>query len=220
MEAWAGRAADRSPAVQRSRDRSVRQAKLIVDGARRLIELKGVFFTTQELVDEAGVALQTFYRHFASKDQLLLAVFEEEIAQQVAGIRADGLTLPDPVQRLRFYITAALRVFHDTTPSDAAIAASRFVTAEHWRLYQLFPDDVERANQPFADLIEDAVREATAVGLLRAADPAQSAWLVMKLVMSVFHHFAFAASYTGVDEVTDHLWTFCRNAFGGASEEL
>ena len=46
----------------------------MLDAARRLIDAKGDEFTTQELVAEAGVALQTFYRYFASKDELLLAV--------------------------------------------------------------------------------------------------------------------------------------------------
>ena len=58
-EAWAERAAERSPSVQRSRARSVQQARLIVDAARRLVAEKGENFTTQDLIKEAGVALQT-----------------------------------------------------------------------------------------------------------------------------------------------------------------
>jgi hypothetical protein len=57
---WAERVADRSPVVRRSRDRGVEQARSIVAAARRLIESKGPNFTTQELIKEAGIALQTF----------------------------------------------------------------------------------------------------------------------------------------------------------------
>ena len=81
---WAERAADRSEAVQRSRARQIEQATLIVRAARRLITERGDRFTTQELVKEAGVALQTFYRIFGGKDQLLLAVFEDMIAESCA----------------------------------------------------------------------------------------------------------------------------------------
>ena len=87
---WAERAADRSPAVQRSRARQMEQATLIVDAARRLIAERGERFTTQELVKEAGVALQTFYRIFAGKDQLLLAVFENLIAESCVRVRGSG----------------------------------------------------------------------------------------------------------------------------------
>ena len=65
---WALRAADRSPSVQRSRARSVQRAQQIVLAARRLATVKGANFTIHELVKEAGVALQTFYKHFEGKE--------------------------------------------------------------------------------------------------------------------------------------------------------
>ena len=65
---WVERAVERSAAVQRSRLRIAKQVRQMLDAARRLIVAKGEEFTTQELVAEAGVALQTFYRYFASKD--------------------------------------------------------------------------------------------------------------------------------------------------------
>jgi AcrR family transcriptional regulator len=71
--------------VQRSRTRGVEQARSIVQAARRLIEVKGPAFTTHELVREAGIALQTFYRYFPGKDHLLLAVIEDIIDESCRG---------------------------------------------------------------------------------------------------------------------------------------
>jgi len=116
---WAERAADQSVAVQRSRARQIEQAKTIVDAAHRLIAERGERFTTQELVKEAGVALQTFYRLFPGKDQLLLAVLEDMIAENCAQYEEAARRLPDPVARLRFYITAALRSIADDDPMIA-----------------------------------------------------------------------------------------------------
>ena len=73
--------------MQRTRARQIEQAQAIVAAARRLIAERGERFTTQELVKEAGVALQTFYRLFGGKDQLLLAVFEDLIAESCAELR-------------------------------------------------------------------------------------------------------------------------------------
>ncbi|HEU5307899.1 MAG TPA: helix-turn-helix domain-containing protein, partial [Acidimicrobiia bacterium] len=81
LPTWAERVADRSEVVQRSRARQIEQAEAIVAAARRLVTERGDQFTTQELVKEAGVALQTFYRIFGGKDRLLLAVFEDLIAE-------------------------------------------------------------------------------------------------------------------------------------------
>ena len=108
-EAWAERVADQSPSVQRSKDRSVEQARSIVAAARRLAETKGPSFTTQELIKEAGIALQTFYRYFQGKDALLLAVIEDVIEEACQAYREQAAALSDPVERLRFYVTATIK---------------------------------------------------------------------------------------------------------------
>jgi len=210
---WAERAADRSPTVQRSRARQIEQAKVIVDAARRLIAGRGARFTTHELVKEAGVALQTFYRLFGGKDQLLLAVFEDLIAENCARYEEAARQLPDPVARLHFYVTAAL---HTLSGGDAAIAP-RFVTAEHWRLHQLFPEEMSRATQPFTDLVATQLEQAAADGLLAPNDPQRAAWFVTKLVMAVFHHYAFADLPDDATAIGDDLWAFCLAAVGGSS---
>ncbi len=212
--AWADRAADRSPAVQRSRARQVQQAKVVVDAARRLIAERGEGFTTQELVKEAGVALQTFYRLFAGKDQLLLAVFEDMIAEQCLHYEEAARGLPDPVARLHFYITEAVR----SVGSDGGGGIQpRFVTAEHWRLHQLFPDEMSHATQAFTDLVLRQLEAAAAEGLLQPGDPERDAWFVTKLVMGVYHHYTFAASSLDAADIGDQLWAFCFGALGGTT---
>lgn len=211
---WADRAAERSPAVQRSRARQVEQAKVVVDAARRLIAERGDGFTTQELVKEAGVALQTFYRLFAGKDQLLLAVFEDMIAEQCSHYEEAARALPDPVARLRFYITEAVR----SVGGDSSEGIRpRFVTAEHWRLYQLFPDEMSHATQAFTDLVLRQLEAARDQGLLAPADPERDAWFVTKLVMGVYHHYAFATNTLDAAAIGDQLWAFCCNALGGTA---
>jgi AcrR family transcriptional regulator len=194
----------------------------IVAAARRLSRAKGSSFTVQELAQEAGIALQTFYRYFTDKDQLLLAVLEEEIMAEAARTDAAARRLPDPVARLRFFITSTLESLrppdggasHDR-PGDIG---PRFITAEHWRLHQLFPDEMARINQPFADMIERELREAAALGLLRPTDPAAGSWFTMKLVMSVYHRYAFATTRESLEDTTERLWAFCLAAFNGAPD--
>ncbi|MCX4831230.1 TetR/AcrR family transcriptional regulator [Streptomyces sp. NBC_01016] len=212
---WADHAADRSPSVQRSRARSVQQAQAITRAAHRLVQQKGSTFTTQELTRESGVALQTIYRHFPSKDHILLALVEEIIAEQALRMRASAHELPDPVARLRFYITRTL----DGLRGDGDRTGPQFITAEHWRLHQLFPDEMARIAQPFGDLVAVELREAAARGLLGSRDPEHDAWFAMKLVTSVYHHYAFATAREPVEEVARRLWSFCLAAFDGPAED-
>ncbi|MBL7501096.1 TetR/AcrR family transcriptional regulator [Frankia sp. CNm7] len=206
--AWAERAADRSPLVHRSRSRSLQQTRTIVEAAHRLIAAKGASFTTQELVKEAGVAMQTFYRHFTGKDQLLLAVIEDLVSRYAGRYEQAARHLPDPLSRLRYYLTATVTGLFDD------LAGARFVTSEHWRLRERFPDEIAAADQPFVDLIERELRAAQDAGLLPPSDVGRDAEMVARLAMSVFHHYAFAPSHRSAQDLGDYLWEFC---LGGIS---
>lgn len=208
VSSWAERAAERSPVVQKSRRRSVQQAEATVAAARRLIEIKGPTFTTQELVREAGIALQTFYRHFPGKDHLLLAVIADIIDESCRRYKEAAADLEDPLDRLRFYVTSTVRgLRHGGGPS--------FITVEHWRLQTLFPQEVSRATRPFTDLILEEIRVASLAGKLHPADPEYSAWLVTQLTMAVFHHYDSAGLDEPAESVADRLWSFCLGALGG-----
>jgi AcrR family transcriptional regulator len=206
---WAERAAERSPVVQRSRDRSVEQARSIVAAARRLIETKGPSFTTQELIKEAGIALQTFYRYFSGKDQLLLAVIEDIIDENCALFREQAATRSDPMERLRFYVDATVHAL------DSPGGGPSFMTSEHFRLQTLFPAEVSRATQPFTDLLVEAIRDAGRAGRIHPHDPDYAAWLITQLTMAVFHHYDAAGLDEPVDRVAEKLWAFCCAALHG-----
>ncbi len=211
---WAERAADRSPVVQRTRSRGVQQAKAIVEAARRLIGVKGPTFTTQELVKEAGIALQTFYRYFPGKDQLLLAVIEDIIDEACRDYRKRARRVADPVERLRLYVVYAIRGAgtNGTGPS--------FVTTEHWRLQTMYPEEVSRATRPFTELLLADIREAVATGELKPSDPESSAWFITQLVMAVFHHYDSAGLDEPADRVAQRLWAFCLAALGGQAAQV
>jgi TetR/AcrR family transcriptional regulator len=209
---WAERAADRSPSVMRSRIRSLQRAKQIVEAARRLVEVKGADFTTHELVKEAGIALQTFYTHFGSKDQVLLAVIEEMVTETSNDLRLRGSIVVDPVARLRLYVTG---VVGTANPHGFASPGTRFVTTEHWRLQQQYPQELAAATQPVTTLLLEALQEAAAEGLLAPANPEYDAWLTAQLITAVFHHYAFAPPEASIDEIAERLWTFCFAAWGG-----
>jgi TetR/AcrR family transcriptional regulator len=212
VNGWAERVADRSESVQRSRARQIEQAQAIVAAARRLIMERGDQFTTQELVKEAGVALQTFYRIFGGKDQLLLAVFEDLIAESCADYERAAEALPDPIARLHFYVSVTVG-----GSADASYGiAPRFVTAEHWRLHQLFPEEMAHATQHFTDLVERQLQLAVDDGLATSTNVTGDSWFVTKLVMATFHHYAYAEVSTDRAAIAEDLWSFCLRAIGGS----
>jgi AcrR family transcriptional regulator len=196
----------------------MQQTKLIVEAAERLISEKGARFTTQEIVKEAGVALQTFYRHFVGKDQLLLAVIEDMITRQATVYENTVRDITDPVARLRSHVTGALS---SLDASGRAADGPRFITAEHWRLQQTFPAEVERATRPFADLVARELRAAREAGILTLANVDLDAALIANLVMAVYHRYAFIDTDRSAAAIGEHVWSFCLAGLrGGGSGAL
>jgi AcrR family transcriptional regulator len=208
---WQLRAAERSPVVRRSRSRSIQQAEVIVGAARRLFGRQGEF-TTQDLVKEAGVALQTFYRYFASKDELLLAVIEDLIAEQSRAWETEASAIADPIERLHFYVTRPLSALRGRD----AIVGARAVTAEHWRLQQLFPDEMAHVDRPLVDLVRGTLEAARDAQEATPNDPEHDARLIVDMVRSTYHHYAYASLDRSLDDIAEHIWSFCLRAVGGA----
>jgi AcrR family transcriptional regulator len=209
------RAAERSPLMRERRSRNVRQMQIMVEAAKRLIARKGSGFTTQELAREAGVALQTFYRHFGGKDQLLLATMEDLHTTNAAGYAAAARDLPDPLARLHYYVVAALTTLDSPDP---LVQPPRFVTAEHWRLHQLFPEEMALATQPTIDLFASDLRAAQEQGLIALTDVDRSAELMVMLVRTVYHHYAFKSTEETPAAIAEHVWEFCLTGIGGKTE--
>jgi AcrR family transcriptional regulator len=161
------------------------------------------------------VSLKTFYRYFVGKDQLLLAVLELMITESCRDYEEKARHLPDPLARLRSYITTAM--------SSADVGAelnpgARFISAELWRLHQLYPAELAHAVRPFNDLVLRDINAAAGAGVIRPADPTSAAWHINQLVITVYHHYAFAPSDESGEEIGDRLWSFCLAALGGRAE--
>lgn len=195
---------------RRTGTRGPANAEALRAAAHRLILERGERFTTQELIKEADVALQTFYRHYGGKDQLLLAVIADMIVAHCESLEAKAADLDDPVERLHLYVTETLAPMVQARESGAG----RFMTSQHWRLHQLDPQGLAAANRPFADLVQRELEAAQAAGLLSPRDPARDAWIINKLVMATFHHYAFADD-ADADRVAEDVWRFCLAAVSG-----
>lgn len=209
------RAVERSASVQRSRVRIAHQMRQLLDAARRLIATNGGEFTTQELVSEAGVALQTFYRYFASKDELLLAVIGDAMSEACERWSEAASELSDPLDRLRYYITSTLEGL-DGEGRHAATA--RFIVSTRWQLHRQFPTELAETEKPFVDLLRREVSCAIDAGLLNCPDPEWDPWFLAELARSVFHFYAFAARADDeLEQVRERLWRFCLTALGSAT---
>jgi hypothetical protein len=83
LSGWQQRALDRS--LVEAKRRALDKSNGFVRAAMALLAETGTLtFTVQDVVDRSQLSLRGFYQTFASKDDLLLALFEEYIAGAAA----------------------------------------------------------------------------------------------------------------------------------------
>jgi AcrR family transcriptional regulator len=172
---WHARVVRRSlrTATKRSIDRG---SSLIRAAAKLLEKSNGDGFTVQDVADEAGQSLRTLYQYFESKDDLLLAVFEEAMRTYARMIRKAIVDLDDPLERLGGAIVAALRM-----PEFSGTGVDRGLARLRLKLSEVEPDLVARSQDPVTTVVREVVAGAAASGQISASDADEATYLIMAL---------------------------------------
>ena len=82
----------------------------IIDTARRLFDSKGFHSTTTaELAIEAGISIGLIYRHFSSKDDIILTITEQNVEANIAhrdaildGVKRGALSVFDGIKAIAY----------------------------------------------------------------------------------------------------------------------
>jgi AcrR family transcriptional regulator len=210
---WQRRVVGRSlrTAAERSVDRGM---NLIRAAAAVLERTEGDDITVQEVADEAGQSLRTLYQYFESKDDLLLAVFEEAMRTYAVLIEQSIGQLDDPLERLAGAMVAAARM-----PEFSGPGFDRGLVRLRLRLSQTRPDLVARAQEALTSLVRGLVEAAAASGRLDAGDPEAATFMILSLNAAVI-----TAETVGNDAGVHRpdvvgLTSFCLQGLGARLED-
>ncbi len=154
----------------------------IIGAAWALVERDEILdFTVRQVIDRAEVALQTFYRYFGNKDELLLAMFEESMRRAAEQYWDSGTE--DAVERLRNIVTTPIVLPFD----EQTRRMVRWRGRERQRLLEFFPDAVEAVYEPYRGAIAGAIVEICQTGRGDCAAPDLDAKLILHLVQEMAH---------------------------------
>jgi AcrR family transcriptional regulator len=92
-------------AVRPLRADAARNRRQLLDAARKAFARNGVTASLDDVARAAGVGPGTLYRHFPSRDDLVLAVIDEGLID-IQRLGAALLDDPDPVEALRRWLAA------------------------------------------------------------------------------------------------------------------
>lgn len=179
---------DSRPLALRSVDRAIeRRRATYEEEVRRLIQASFDLVRrhgdleprVSEIVAEAGLSNQAFYKHFRSKDELMLAVLDDGIRTLRSYLTHRMAKARSAEGRIRGWIDGVLE---QALNSDAAPATRPFAMSRA-RLSERFPEEVAASEQQLSALLREAIEEALETGELAAADPERDAALIYNLAM-------------------------------------
>ena len=204
---WRERAVERSLRTARARAVS-RSDRFIAAATELLSETERTDFTVQEIVERSKMSLRSFYQHFGSKDELLIALFEEAIRAYIEHIRALVEQHDDPVDQLHAFVTGLYG-----TVEGKILRGARALTLYHLQLADSHPAEFANALAPQIDLQLEIIEAGVASGQFRTdVAPKQLAMLLNQTMVSALHMRVLGIAMTGVEVDAEDLWAFC---YGG-----
>ena len=181
----------------------------LVEAARTLMWERGApVFTVSQVVATAGSSLKSFYRCFASKDELLVALFADDARRGAVALATAVERQRDPRSRVR----AAVEGLFAFVAPDGSLPYAAALVGEHLRLSQSRPDELRDVLRPFVDLFRSELETAAGAGALRVEDAERTARTLFHLVIAHLHALICHQIDEPPARVADDLWTFCAAA--------
>ncbi|GAA0960075.1 TetR/AcrR family transcriptional regulator [Actinocorallia libanotica] len=209
---WQDRALERSLKAARAKAVS-RSRRYIVTAAQMLQESGRTDFTVHELVQRSRTSLRSFYQYFANKEELLLALLEETIADSVAQWRREAGD-EDALGGLRVLVHR----IHGSTGDDPWNRLNRVLALYHAGLARQRPEAYLGALSPLVAVVREQVERGAEQGLLRSdLPPRQLAAVFVELVVGAAVLNALGAPRFGGVSDPDRMWEFCRAGLVGTA---
>ena len=162
-------------------------------------------FTVLEVVERSKTSLRSFYQHFATKDELLLALIDAIMTESTAKWRSETEGLPAD-EALRVLI-AGICVPPDSTKQDSI---NRGLTFYNDHLAETKPREYSRVLSGLHDLLAGILTRGVSEGLFRAGlEVDTTAALIMQSVLGAMRLRSLGAELNGVPIDAAHIYEFC-----------
>ena len=186
-----------------ARKRVGNKRERIIAAAAALFGDKGYHnTTTAEIAESAGVAAGTIYIYFSSKEELLVAVFEEFLGVHMDRLREGVACETGPEAKLRRLLRLGLELM-EQNPDSARIFLSQLRQST-----SMIKMVVKRSSRAYKDIIEGILEQGIREGFCRQMNIRAGATMLFGAYQSlVLDWVADDCSYR-LSEQTDELADF------------
>lgn len=194
-------------ATARGGEAESRPARFMKSALEILGETGRTDFTVLAVVERSKTSLRSFYQHYSTKDELLLALVDKIMTESSARWRTE-------VQGLD--AVSALRTLVDRISAPAAStkqdSINRGLTFYNDHLAETLPREYARVLSPLHELIVDIITAGIDEGVFRAASRTETdtaAALIMQTVLGALRLRVLGAELNGAPVEGTHIYEFC-----------
>jgi AcrR family transcriptional regulator len=100
--------------LEKDLEQDLEEERLLLEAARSVLRVNGVSgMTVRDVLAQANLGTRAFYRHFASKDELVLAMFTRAAAQEAERLKRRMASARDPLTAVIAWIDGRLDLAFD-----------------------------------------------------------------------------------------------------------
>ncbi|WP_412519786.1 TetR/AcrR family transcriptional regulator [Actinomadura madurae] len=154
----------------------------IVDAAYRCLAARPGGISVTDILTAAGLSTRAFYRHFESKDSLLLALYRQDGERVDAELRAATAAAGSPREAMQTWI----RGFLELTAHSGRRRRVTLLNSPEVVRAEGYPAEHTRVMAEHKATIAQILREGHADGSFPAAEPETDARLILAVVSGAF----------------------------------
>jgi AcrR family transcriptional regulator len=192
---WQHRALGRTLADARAHD---------VERMERCVAAARAAFTVAQIAARANLSLKSFYRCFPGKDELLLALIEDDSQIGARALAERVGAREHPAAALHACVTELFALISES----GQLGYASVLVREHRRLSEHYPLELRVALAPLVGLLADHIAAAT-----DTRDPRRDAETMFRVILAGIDDVV-VGRVTDADEQAEYLWQFC---WGGLS---
>ena len=166
-----------------------------------------------DIVSEAGLSYQAFYKHFRSKTELLLAIMDEGQRELVSYLQHQMNKERSGVGKIQRWLEGICSQAAD----PSAASATRGVVLNSLELRDQYPEQCLRLQQLIEHPLADAIRQAQEEGAARTADPEQAASMIYRLTVGLMEDWLISRRSPGPADIR-FLTGFVLQALGSSAD--
>lgn len=194
-----------------SRADAAAERKAILDAALRVMRKNGYAeCQITDILAEASLSTRAFYRHFKTKDEVLIAIYRENAETTSRRLAEKVAAAASPPEQLQVWIEETLSLGYDRRRASRVLVFA----SEAARRATGYAEENELAATALSAPLLEALEAGTASGMFPTCDPAADAVTIHTIVWRLVGEALSGSPSMTEQAARDHVMRFCLPALG------